>query len=66
MQGASGLLIIVIGIGLIYLGITGRYNCFESFFKCIRGADCGCGNGSKTSSSQNPINPLEALKPLIP
>ena len=62
MRGGSGLLIIVIGLVVIYLGITGRYKCFANFVACVSGDDA---KSSAENSASNIIKPLEPLAPKI-
>lgn len=63
MQNGSGLLIIVFGLLLLYIGVTGRYKCFTYFATCLTGeADCDCVGKSDTSASVlQPLSPLKGL-----
>ncbi len=63
MQGSSGLLIIVVGLIVIYLAVTGRYKCFTGFIACVGGADCSCADKSadKTPTVLTPLTPLRPL-----
>lgn len=63
MQNGSGLLIIVFGLLLLYIGVTGRYKCFTFFANCLTGeADCDCQTKSDTSASVlQPLSPLKGL-----
>ena len=57
---SNGLLIIVVGLVILYLGFTGRFKCFSAFLTCLStGKDCEC------NQVANKINtPIEPLKPL--
>jgi len=63
MQNGSGLLIIVFGLLLLYIGVTGRYKCFTHFATCLTGeADCDCVGKNDTSASVlQPLQPLKGL-----
>ena len=63
MRGGSGVLIIVIGLLVIYLGITGRYKCFANFVACVSGSDV---KSSDANSTSNIVKPLEPLAPAFP
>ena len=49
MDKGSGVALIVIGLLVLYLGITGRFKCFQAFFNCIATGDCGCGSTATTT-----------------
>lgn len=39
----GGVLLIIVGILLAYLGVSGKYKCFTIFAKCLGGsANCSC------------------------
>jgi len=61
-EGSTGLLIIVFGLLVIYLAITGRYRCFTDFIACIGGA------GDAPSDDKKPkvVTPLDPLRPIFP
>jgi len=62
MQSSSGLLIIVFGLLVIYLAITGRYRCFTDFIACIGGA----GDAAVGDTKPKAVTPLEPLRPIFP
>ena len=71
----GGVILIVVGLIMAYLGVTGRYKCFTKAFDCILGDDdgCGCGDGHtpenvSLNSSRGgfpTITPLQPLKGLV-
>ena len=57
---SNGLLIIVVGLIVLYLGVTGRFKCFSAFLACLStDKDCEC---NQTVAKIN--TPIEPLKPL--
>jgi len=64
-SGGSGLLILVVGLLVIYLAVTGRYKCFTDFIACIGGAKCECNDGDAAAQSKV-VTPLQPLKPILP
>lgn len=64
-SGGSGLLILVLGLLVIYLAVTGRYKCFTGFIACIGGEKCEC-NDTGSESTAKVVTPLQPLKPIFP
>lgn len=62
MQGSSGLLIIIFGLLVIYLAITGRYKCFTDFIACIGGAE----DVPIEDKKPKVVTPLDPLRPIFP
>lgn len=63
--GGSGLLILILGLLVIYLAVTGRYKCFTGFIACIGGAQCECNNGDASKTVSSVVTPLQPLKGLF-
>lgn len=71
----GGVILIIAGILLAYLGATGKYACFTKFLKCAAGQDdCGCGGTSTMGTgggtagnigSNLRVTPLRALPSLV-
>ncbi len=65
-NGGSGLLILIVGLLIIYLAVTGRYKCFTDFIACIGGAKCECDNNGDATTQSKVVTPLQPLKPIFP
>lgn len=62
MQGTNALLVIVLGILIIYLAVSGRYKCLTNLIDCISGKTCSCND-----TESNQVNKvLDTIKPLVP
>lgn len=66
MQGTNALLIIVIGLIILYLAVTGRYKCLTSLFACFAGESCSCSGSDADKKIADAIRPLVPLRPLTP
>ena len=71
----GGVILIVVALIIGYMGVTGRYKCFSSFWDCITGAaTCDCkpsaqgGGGATGGVSQlfPTVAPLRPIPPLTP
>jgi hypothetical protein len=68
----GGVLLIVVGLLLAYLAVTGRYKCFSSALDCLLGdgKPCGCddpsgGQSSLSSSTFSGVQPLKPIQPIL-
>lgn len=70
----GGVILIVVGLLLAYIGVTGRYKCFTSAFDCLMGdgSPCDCNDGkmpesvSLNSGSGGGIGTFPTIAPLQP
>lgn len=59
----GGILLLLAGILLAYLGASGKYRCFTVFAKCVAGdgnCDCNSANIASAGTSQSP-NSVESV-----
>lgn len=46
----SGILLLLVGIILAYLGVSGKYKCFTLFMSCVAGkGNCSCQDSQNVS-----------------
>lgn len=63
----GGIILIIVGLLLAYIGVTGRYKCFTVAFDCLLGdgEPCGCNDAATTGASAG-INAFPSIAPLQP
>jgi hypothetical protein len=67
MKFGSGALLVVVGLAVLWMAITGRLGCVGAFMGCVRGngASGGTGKGaSGTVPAPNGGSIIAALRPL--
>jgi hypothetical protein len=55
MKGGS--ILLIIGLLLGYLAVSGKYKCISFFVQCIISGPAGCSCGTTTASAQDSGNP---------
>lgn len=66
MQSGSGVVIILIGLVILYLAVTGRYKCLTNLIACIGGDECTCQQSNADNTQASIVTPLPRLQPLFP
>lgn len=57
----GGILLLLAGILLAYLGVSGKYACFTVFAKCVSGSGtCGCDDTQNVATTLNSSLPIVA------
>lgn len=66
MKTGSGIILLLLAILIVYLGASGKYSCFTTFIKCVKGEKCDC-SGEQTRTANVSTNPFfEGLAQLPP
>lgn len=62
----GGVILIVVGLLLAYLAVTGKYKCLSSVLSCLLGdgEPCGCDDAAQAAPSSMPT--LQGVQPLVP
>jgi hypothetical protein len=56
----GGTILLIVGLLLGYLAVSGKYKCISLFVQCIVGGVAGCSCGTTTASTQDSGNPQTA------
>lgn len=59
MRGSTGILLVALGILLLYIILSDKYQCFTEFFDCLTGAELRTPEGftrSQVPATTPPIN----------
>lgn len=69
----GGIIILIVGLFVLYMGVTGKYCCFSQFLKCIvtdsaTPCECGAKEGQATAllAPGGALPPLPRLPSLLP
>lgn len=61
MKGATGILLIVVGLIMLYVVLSDKYGCFVQFYDCLLGVDYKTSEGfTKSDTPASPGNKLPA------
>lgn len=65
MKGSSGILLVAVGILLLYVILSDKYQCFTEFFDCMTGADMRTPEGftKSTTGATPPTTKLGGFDP---
>ena len=58
MKGSAGILLVAVGVLLLYVILSDKYQCFITFFDCMTGADLLTPKGYTAGGPQTATPPI--------